>query len=96
MKLKQSSNFWSGAFTISYLEISDIIPALETIISPYTQEVFPSTFLDESSTEFELETDRNLYLDMRDTHLSLKLQLFKGRLFDAFKREKARTKKIRG
>ena len=26
---------------------------------------------------------------MRDTHLSLKLQLFKGRLFDAFKKEKA-------
>ena len=29
---------------------------------------------------------------MRDTHLSLKLQLFKGRLFDAFKREKAELK----
>ena len=26
---------------------------------------------------------------MRDTHLSLILQLFKGRLFDAFKKEKA-------
>ena len=25
---------------------------------------------------------------MRDTHLSFKLQLFKGRLFDAFKKEK--------
>ena len=29
---------------------------------------------------------------MRDTHLSLKLQLFKGRLFDAFKKEKAEHK----
>ena len=27
--------------------------------------------------------------DMRDSHLSLKLQLFKGRLFDAFKKEKS-------
>ena len=32
-----------------------------------------STSLDLSSIEFEIETDRNLYLDMRDTHLSLKL-----------------------
>ena len=47
---------------------------------------FPSTSLNESSMEFELETDRNLYLDMRDTHLILKLQLFKRRLFDAFKK----------
>ena len=29
---------------------------------------------------------------MRDTHFSLELQLFKGRLFDAFKREKAEHK----
>ena len=45
-------------------------------MSSYTQ-VFPSTSLDESSIEFEFEMGRNLYLDMRDTHLSLKLQLFK-------------------
>ena len=50
---------------------------LQTIISSYTQEVIRSTSLDESSIEFELETDLNLYLNMRDTQLSLKLQLFK-------------------
>ena len=61
-------------------------------MSSYTQEVFPSTSLDESSIEFEFETDRNLYSDMRDTHISLKLQLFNGRLIDAFKKEKAEHK----
>ena len=86
------SHFRYGAFTNSSLEIFDKVPVLETIMSSYTQEVFPSTSLDESSIEFEFETDRNLYLDMRDTHLSLKLQLFKGRLFDAFKKEKAEHK----
>ena len=65
---------------------------METFSSSYTQEVFPSTFLDESNIEFEFETHRNLYLHMRDTHLSLKLQLFKGRLFEAFKKEKAEYK----
>ena len=61
-------------------------------MSSYTQEVFPSTSLDESSIEFDFEMDRNLYLDMRDTHLSLKLHLFKRRLFDAFKKGKAEHK----
>ena len=51
---------------------------LETFMSFYFQEIFPSTFLDESS--------------IRDTQLSLKLQLFKGRLFDAFKKEQAELK----
>ena len=70
----------------------DKVPVLETINSSYTQEAFASTSLDESNIEFEFETDRNLYLDMCDTHLSLKLQLFKGRLFDAFQKERAEHK----
>ena len=76
----------------SSLEIFDKVPAWETIISSYAQEVFPSTSRDGSSIEFEFETDRNLYLDLRDTHISLKLQLSKGRLFEAFKKEKAEHK----
>ena len=76
MSVNQSSRFWYGAFTISSLEIFDKVLVLETIISSYIQEVFPSTSLDESSIEFEFETDRNLCLDkplLSDTHLSLKL-----------------------
>ena len=92
MSVNQTSHFWYGAFTNFSLDIFDKVPVLETIISSYIQEVFPSTSLDESSIEFEFETDRNLYLDMRDTHFSLKLQLFKGRLFEAFKKEKAEHK----
>ena len=86
------SQFRYVAFTKSSLEIFDKVPVLETIMSSYTQEVFPSIFLDESSFEFEFETDRNLYLDMRDAHLSLKLQLLKGKFIDAFKKEKAEHK----
>ena len=92
MSINQSSHFRYGAFTNSFLEIFDKVPVLETIISSYTQEVFPSTSPGESSIEFEFETDRNLYLVMRDTHLSLKLQLFKVRLFDAFEEKKQNIK----
>ena len=37
------------AFTNSSLEIFDNVPVLETIMSSYIQEGFPSTSLDESS-----------------------------------------------
>ena len=63
-------------------------------MSCYTQKVIPNTSTVESSIEFEIETDRNLYFDMLDNHLSVKLQVFKGRLFDAFKRERAEHKAI--
>ena len=68
------------------------VPVLETINSSYTQEVFSSSSIDESSIDFKFEMDRNIYLDTRDTHISLKLQLFKGRVFDVFKRAKADLK----
>ena len=76
------SNFRYGHFTNSCLEISDKIPVFEPIESSYVQEVYPSTSLDESSIEFEFETDRSIYLDMRDIHLQIKIGLQKGRLFD--------------
>ena len=93
MSVNQSSHFRYGAFTNSSWEIFDKIPVFrKKNISSYTQKVFPSTSLDESSIEFEFETHRNLYLDMSDTHVSLKLLLCKGRLFDAFKKKKAEHK----
>ena len=92
MSVTQSSHFRYASFTNSSVEFFDKVPVLETIILSYTQEVFSITSLDESSIEFKFEMDRNLYLDMGDTHLSLKLQFFKGRLFDAFKKEKAEHK----
>ena len=36
------------------------------------------------SIKFEFETDRSIYLDMRDIHLQIKVSLRKGRLFDDF------------
>ena len=57
---------------------------MELIESSHIQEVYPSTSLDESSIEFEFETGRSIYLDMRHIHLQIKVGLQKGRLFDNF------------
>ena len=78
------SNFRYAHLTNSCVEIFDKIPVLEPIESSQVQEVYPSTSLKESSTELEIETDRSIYLDMRDIHLQIKVGLQKGRLFDNF------------
>ena len=81
---KNDSNIRYGHFTNSCLEIFDKIPVLKPMESSHVQELYPSTSLDESSIEFEFETDRSIYLDMRDIHLQIKVGLQKGRLFDDF------------
>ena len=72
----------------------DKIPVFEPIESSHVREVYRSTSLDESSIEFEIETDRSIYLDMRDIHLQIKVGLQNGRLFDDFLK-KRRAWKIR-
>ena len=93
MSVHQSSNFRYGTFTNSSLEIFDKVLPLETIFSSYIQEVIPVLPLDKSSIEFKFETDRNLYLDMRDMQPNLKLQIFKRILF--LKKKKQNKKQNR-
>ena len=66
------------------MKIFDKIPVLEPIESSHVQEVYPSTSLYKSIIEFEFETDRSIYRDMRDIHFQIKVGLQKGRLFDDF------------
>ena len=68
------------------------IPVLEPIESSHIEEVYPSTSLDESSIEIEFETDRRIYLDMRDIHLQIKVGLQKGRLFYNFMKKEEHRK----
>ena len=57
----------------------------------YTREVFPSNSIEESRSEFEFESD-SIFLEMRDAHLRLKFEFFKGGLLDAFKKRKPEHK----
>ena len=78
------SNFRYGHFTNSCLEIFDKNPVLEPIKFSHIQEVYPSTSLDESSIDFEFETIRSIYIDMRDIHLQIEVGLQMGTLFEDF------------
>ena len=60
-------------------------PVLDKVLSSHEQESYPTTSLDKDSIEFEFQTDRNLYVDLRQPCLALKTKLVKGRDFDTYK-----------
>ena len=66
------------------------VPAVDDVLSSHEQEIYPTTSLDEISIEFEFQTDRNLYVDLRQTYLALKVELLKRRGVD---NDKTTTKK---
>ena len=55
---------------------------MDDLLSSHEQEIYPTTTLDENSIEFEFQTDRNAYVDLRQTYLALKIKLVEGRGFD--------------
>ena len=61
------------------------VPVVDDVLSSHVQEIYPTTSLDENSIEFEFQTDRNVYVDLRQTYFALKFKLVKGRGFDTYK-----------
>ena len=64
------------------------VPIVDEVLPYDEQEIYPTTSLDENSIEFEFQTDRNDYVDLRQTYLALKIKLTKGRGFDTYKTTK--------
>ena len=62
----------------SSLELFDKISLLEHVQWFNIQQTFPINSLNEASIEFQLETDRNIFLDLQEIALSLKFSVLKG------------------
>ena len=70
------------------------VPIVGDVLSSHEQEVYPTTSLDEHCIEFEFQTDRNCYVDLRQSFLALKLKFVKGRGYDTYEsKEKERERK---
>ena len=70
------------------------VSVVDDVLSSHEHEVYPTTSLDENSIEFEFRTDRNVYVNLWQTYLALKIKLVKGRGFDSYKTtEKKRSTK---
>ena len=48
------------------------------------KKTYPTTSLDEYCIEFEFQTCRNYYVDLRQSFLALKLKFVKGRGYDTY------------
>ena len=57
---------------------------VDDVLSSHEQEIYPTTSLDGNCIEFEFQTDRNYYVDLRQTYLALKLKLVKGRGYETY------------
>ena len=61
------------------------VPIVDDVLFSHEQETYPTTSVDENSIEFEFQTDRNVYVDLRQTYFALKIKLVKVRGFDTYK-----------
>ena len=60
------------------------VPTVDDFLSLHEQEKFSATSLDKNCIEFEFQTDRNYYVDLRQSFLALKLKFVKGRGYDTY------------
>ena len=60
------------------------VPIVDDVLSSHEQEIYPTTSFDENCIEFEFQTDRNYYVDLRPSFLALKLKFVKGPGYDTY------------
>ena len=60
------------------------VPTVDDVLSSHEQEIYPTTSLDENCIEFEFQTDKSYYVDLRQSFLVLKLKFVKGCGYDTY------------
>ena len=60
------------------------VPIVDNVLSSHEQEIYPTTSLDGNCIEFEFQTDRKCYVDLRQSLLALKLKFVKKRGYDTY------------
>ena len=79
-----SSSFRYQPFVAVSGNLEGKVPVADDVLSSHEQEIYPTTSLDENCIEFEFQTDRNYYVDLRQTYLALKLKLVKGPVYETY------------
>ena len=85
-----SNNFRYQTFVAVSGNLGGKVPAVDDVLLSHEQEIYSTTSLDENCTEFEFQTDRNYYVDLRQTYLALKLKLIKGRGYETYKTQEVK------
>ena len=62
----------------SSLDVFEKVSVLEQIQWSNEQQTFPTNSLNEASIDFQLETDRNIFIDLQEIYLLLKIRMKNG------------------
>ena len=79
-----SSNFRYQPFVAFAGNHGRNVPVVDDVLSSHEQKICATTSLDENCIEFDLQKDRNHYVDLRQTYLDLKLKLVKGCCYETY------------
>ena len=79
-----SNNFRYQPFVTVSGNLGGKVPVLDDVLLSHEQEIYPTTSLHENCIEFEFQTDRNYYVDLRQTYLALTLKLVRGRGYETY------------
>ena len=76
-----SSSFLYQPFVAVSGNPGENVPVVDNVLLSHEKEMHASTSLEENCVESEFQTDRNYYVDLRQTYLAVKLNFEKGRSF---------------
>ena len=79
-----NNNFRYQPFVAVSGNVGGKVPIFDDVLSSHEQETYPNTSLDENCIEFEFQTDRNYYVDLRQSFLALKVKFVKRRAYDTY------------
>ena len=79
-----NNNFRYQPFVAVSGTLGGKLPIVDVFLSSHEQELYPTTSLGENFIEFEFQTDRNYYVELRQSFLALKLKFVKGRGYDTY------------
>ena len=79
-----NNNFRYQPFVAVSGNLGGKVSIVDDFLSSHEQEIYPTTSLDANCIEFEFQTDRNYYVDLRQSFLALKLKFIKGRGYDTY------------
>ena len=79
-----NNNFRYQPFASVSGNLGGKVPIVDDVLSSHEQEIHPTTSLDENCIEFEFQTDRNYYVDLRQSFLALKHKFFKRLGYDTY------------
>ena len=83
-----NNNFLYQPFVAVSGNLGGKVPIVDYALSSQEQEIYPTISLDENRIVFDFQTDRNYYVDLRQSFLALKLKFVKGRGYDTYESRK--------